>query len=94
MPTIVIRGGLGWGHTYTARQEETYKADVWLVFPEPFFFGFFEPVVGALSFKCLVAFLGEGSRGNGERRNGSENFSALLSTLLTILIKNSYSQNL
>ena len=37
---------------------------------------------------------GEGQRGNGERGNGSENFSALLSTFLTISNKKPYSKNL
>ena len=33
-------------------------------------------------------------RGNGERGNGSENFSALLSTFLTILDNKAYSKTL
>ena len=38
--------------------------------------------------------VGEGRRGNGERGNSSENFSALLSTFLTISNKRSYSKSI
>ena len=38
--------------------------------------------------------IGKGQRGNGERGNGFENFSALLSTFLTISNKDFNSKNL